>query len=55
MTANGSIDYSVMRIDSIHWPELALQHPSRCADDAVQERLYPAWHLRKQVVRYGDT
>jgi lysozyme-related protein Hpa2 len=54
--ANGSIDYGMMQINSIHLPALAhygvsssdLMNP--CANIFVA-----AWHLHKMMVKYGNT
>jgi len=54
--ANGSIDYGVMQINSIHLPELAQYGIRRDALMVPCKNVYiAAWHLRKQVVRYGNT
>ena len=54
--ANGSIDYGVMQINSIHLPELARYGIRRDALMVPCKNVYiAAWHLRKQVVRYGNT
>jgi lysozyme-related protein Hpa2 len=54
--ANGSTDYGMMQINSVHLPVLSrygisardLMHP--CASIYVA-----AWHLRKMIVKYGYT
>lgn len=54
--ANGSVDYGMMQINSIHLPVLArygvssadLMNP--CANIFVA-----AWHLHKMMVKYGNT
>jgi soluble lytic murein transglycosylase-like protein len=54
--ANGSTDYGVMQINSIHLPELARYGIRRDALMVPCKNVYiAAWHLRKQVVRYGNT
>lgn len=54
--SNGSIDYGVMQINSIHLPELAQYGIRRDALMVPCKNVYiAAWHLRKQVVRYGNT
>lgn len=54
--ANGSTDYGLMQINSIHLPTLAtygishetLMHP--CKNVFIA-----AWHLRRQMDKYGNT
>ncbi len=54
--ANGSVDYGVMQINSIHLPELKQYGIRRDALMVPCEKMYIAtWNLRKQVVRYSDT
>ena len=54
--ANGSTDYGVMQINSIHLPELERYGIRRDALMVPCKNVYiAAWHLRKQVVRYGNT
>ena len=54
--ANGSIDYGIMQINSIHLRELDRYHISRdtlmrpCANVYVG-----AWHLRRMMNKYGNT
>lgn len=56
VNANGSIDYGAMQINSIHLPELARYGIGRDALMVPCKNVYiAAWHLRKQVVRYGNT
>jgi soluble lytic murein transglycosylase-like protein len=53
---NGTIDYGLMQINSVHMPALSqygislgtLMEP--CANVYIG-----AWHLRRQMLRYGDT
>ncbi|MCA8003455.1 lytic transglycosylase domain-containing protein [Burkholderia metallica] len=53
---NGSTDYGVMQINSIHLPELAQYGIKRDALMVPCKNVYiAAWHLRKQILRYGNT
>jgi lysozyme-related protein Hpa2 len=53
---NGSIDYGMMQINSVHLPALsrfgisAVDLMNPCASIFVA-----AWHLRRMIVKYGDT
>src|SRR5580658_3876366 len=54
--ANGSTDYGVMQINSIHLPTLA--HYGISSDTLMQpcKNVYiAAWHLRQKMNKYGNT
>jgi len=56
LNANGSFDYGVMQINSIHLRELARYHIDR--DTLMQpcKNVYiAAWHLRGKMDKYGNT
>jgi soluble lytic murein transglycosylase-like protein len=56
VNANGSIDYGVMQINTIHLPALARYGIDRDALMSPCKNIYiAAWQLRKQVVKYGNT
>ncbi|WP_321951702.1 lytic transglycosylase domain-containing protein [Paraburkholderia bannensis] len=53
---NGSVDYGVMQINSIHLPELARYGVDRQTLLEPCKNVYiAAWQLRRQVLKYGDT
>lgn len=53
---NGSLDYGIAQINSVHLPELKTYRISE-GDlmDACVGTYVAAWHLRKQIERYGNT
>jgi soluble lytic murein transglycosylase-like protein len=54
--ANGSTDYGVMQINSIHLSELSRYGIDRDALLSPCKNIYiAAWHLRQQMLRYGNT
>jgi len=54
--ANGSIDYGVMQINSVHLPTLAQYGISRGTLMEPCKNVYiAAWHLRQQMNKYGNT
>jgi len=54
--ANGSIDYGVMQINSIHLPVLAQYGISQGTLMEPCKNVYiAAWHLRHQMNKYGNT
>lgn len=54
--ANGSIDYGVMQINSIHLRELDRYHISRATLMRPCANVYVgAWHLRRMMNKYGNT
>lgn len=54
--ANGSTDYGVMQINSVHLPVLAHYGISRRALMQPCKNVYiAAWHLRRQMNKYGNT
>jgi soluble lytic murein transglycosylase-like protein len=56
INANGSIDYGVMQINTIHLPTLARYGIDREALMSPCKNIYiAAWQLRRQVIRYGNT
>lgn len=56
VNANGSIDYGVMQINTIHLPTLAQYGIDREALMSPCKNIYiAAWQLRRQVNRYGNT
>lgn len=53
---NGSVDYGVMQINSIHLPELARYGVDQHTLLEPCKNVYvAAWQLRRQVLKYGDT
>jgi lysozyme-related protein Hpa2 len=53
---NGSIDYGVMQINSVHLPELSRYGIDRTTLlDPCKSVYIAAWHLRRQVLKYGET
>jgi hypothetical protein len=53
---NGSTDYGIAQINSVHLPELKAYRISEDdLMDACVGTYVAAWHLRKQIVRYGNT
>jgi len=56
VNANGSVDYGVMQINTIHLPTLARYGIDRDALMSPCKNIYiAAWQLRKQVIKYGNT
>jgi soluble lytic murein transglycosylase-like protein len=54
--ANGSTDYGVMQINSIHLPKLAQYGISTNTLMEPCKNVYiAAWHLRQQMNKYGNT
>ena len=54
--ANGSVDYGVMQINSIHLPVLAQYGISQGTLMEPCKNVYiAAWHLRRQMNKYGNT
>ena len=54
--ANGSIDYGVMQINSIHLPTLAQYGiSSNTLMEPCKNVYIAAWHLRQQMNKYGNT
>jgi len=54
--ANGSTDYGVMQINSIHLPVLAQYGISQGTLMQPCKNVYiAAWHLRRQMNKYGNT
>jgi soluble lytic murein transglycosylase-like protein len=54
--ANGSTDYGVMQINSIHLPTLAQYGISQGTLMEPCKNVYiAAWHLRRQMNKYGNT
>lgn len=54
--ANGSVDYGLMQINSIHLNALARYGIGKEALMVPCKNIYiAAWHYRQQVVKYGDT
>ncbi|VWB88189.1 lytic transglycosylase catalytic [Burkholderia lata] len=56
LNENGSIDYGVMQINSIHLRELNRYNISRTTLMRPCENVYiAAWHLRRMMDKYGNT
>ncbi|MCR4469778.1 MULTISPECIES: lytic transglycosylase domain-containing protein [unclassified Burkholderia] len=56
LNANGSLDYGLMQINSIHLRELARYHIDRDALMHPCKNVYiAAWHLRGKMEKYGNT
>ena len=56
LNANGSIDYGVMQINSIHLDALSRFGIERSALMSPCKNIYiAAWQLRQQMVKYGNT
>jgi soluble lytic murein transglycosylase-like protein len=54
--ANGSTDYGLMQINSIHLPALALYGiSSNTLMEPCKNVYIAAWHLRQQMNKYGNT
>ena len=54
--ANGSADYGVMQINSVHLPVLAQYRISRDTLMEPCKNVYiAAWHLRQKLNKYGNT
>ncbi|MGF7189777.1 soluble lytic murein transglycosylase-like protein [Robbsia andropogonis] len=55
LNANGSLDYGVMQINSIHLRELARYHIDRATLMQPCKNVYiAAWHLRGKMEKYGN-
>ncbi|MFM0735983.1 lytic transglycosylase domain-containing protein [Paraburkholderia xenovorans] len=53
---NGSVDYGVMQINSIHLPELSRYGVDKHTLLEPCNNVYiAAWQLRRQMLKYGDT
>jgi Transglycosylase SLT domain len=56
VNANGSIDYGLMQINTIHLPALARYGIGKDALMSPCKNVYiAAWQLRRQVLKYGNT
>lgn len=56
VNANGSVDYGVMQINTIHLPTLARYGIGREALMSPCKNIYiAAWQLRRQILKYGNT
>jgi hypothetical protein len=56
LNENGSIDYGLMQINTIHLPTLARYGIDKGALMSPCKAVYiAAWHLRAQLNRYGNT
>jgi soluble lytic murein transglycosylase-like protein len=56
VNANGSVDYGVMQINTIHLPALARYGIGKEALMSPCKNVYiAAWQLRRQVIKYGNT
>lgn len=56
LNANGSVDYGVMQINSIHLGTLSRYGVERDALMSPCKNIYiAAWQLRRQIVKYGNT
>ncbi|WP_321926309.1 lytic transglycosylase domain-containing protein [Burkholderia sp. BCC1998] len=56
VNTNGSIDYGLMQINSIHLSELSTYHiDSHTLMDPCASVYIAAWHLRKMMLKYGNT
>lgn len=54
--ANGSVDYGVMQINSIHLPKLAQYGISSSTLMEPCKNVYiAAWHLRQKMNKYGNS
>lgn len=54
--ANGSTDFGVMQINSVHLPTLAQYGISRSTLMEPCKNVYiAAWHLRRKMNKYGNT
>ncbi|QBQ96230.1 lytic transglycosylase domain-containing protein [Paraburkholderia pallida] len=54
--ANGSVDYGVMQINSVHLPTLAQYGISSSTLMQPCKNVYiAAWHLRQKMNKYGNT
>jgi soluble lytic murein transglycosylase-like protein len=54
--ANGSTDYGIMQINSVHLPVLQQYGITRSTlMDGCKNVYVAAWHLRQQMDRYGNT
>lgn len=56
LNANGSVDYGMMQINTIHLPELVRYNVHRDALMSPCKSVYvAAWQLRKEMNRYGNS
>ena len=56
VNANGSVDYGVMQINTIHLPTLAQYGIDRETLMSPCKNIYiAAWQLRRQILKYGNT
>lgn len=56
VNGNGSIDYGVMQINSIHLPELSRYGVDKVTLLEPCKNVYiAAWQLRRMMLKYGDT
>lgn len=56
VNTNGSIDYGLMQINSIHLPTLSSYGiTSHTLMDPCASIYIAAWHLRKMMLKYGNT
>jgi soluble lytic murein transglycosylase-like protein len=56
VNANGSVDYGVMQINTIHLSTLARYGIGRDALMSPCKNIYiAAWQLRRQILKYGNT
>jgi soluble lytic murein transglycosylase-like protein len=56
VNANGSVDYGLMQINTIHLPALERYGIGKDALMSPCKNVYiAAWQLRRQMIRYGNT
>lgn len=56
VNANGSVDYGVMQINTIHLPTLSHYGIGRAELMSPCKNIYiAAWQLRRQILKYGNT
>jgi lysozyme-related protein Hpa2 len=56
LNANGSVDYGMMQINSIHLGDLSRYGVSRTMlMDACVSVYVAAWHLKRMMIKYGNT
>ncbi|WP_408582419.1 lytic transglycosylase domain-containing protein [Paraburkholderia atlantica] len=56
VNANGSVDYGLMQINTIHLPALARYGIGKDALMSPCKSVYiAAWQLRRQMIKYGNT
>ncbi|WP_233836518.1 lytic transglycosylase domain-containing protein [Paraburkholderia sp. ZP32-5] len=56
VNANGSVDYGLMQINTIHLPALERYGIGKDALMSPCKNVYiAAWQLRRQVIKYGNT